>query len=208
MTAISLLIPDDDDESKENLLRRFSDCFRVTVEALVVAAQILAKWQSRGWDITELQAVAGKWLYRLRMIQSGQLLPELAVKLDGQPALLDRFSRLHVDDQRLIIEDRAIPVGTFVNLDGKETWTTLKMLPSELMHPKAAFQRKQVFDTDHIRSVEQQRKWLATQAATSRTPRPDKVGKFNIDRARGGATHRGEFITLAELVDVVKALRK
>ena len=207
MSPIVLRTPDAElaGMSKEELVKAFSDCFRITVEALVRAARIIGQWHENGWDISELQAVAGKWLHRLRLINSGQLLPELAFKLDGQPALLNMFARLHVDDQKKIVDDEPIPVATFTADNQPDT---LMVPPSRLMDPRAAFHRKQVFDKDHIRNLAEQRLWLDAEKKQKRKVKPDKVNKFNLDRERGGAVHRGEFISLAELVEVVKALRK
>jgi hypothetical protein len=191
------------DMSKEDMLQAFSNCFRITEDALVAASAIMEQWKKNGWETEDLERVAGKWLHRLRLIASGQLLPKLAVRFDGQPSMLDRFARLPVDDQRLIVNDEPIEVLTYA--PGGDA--TKRMLPpSTIMADRLLF--KQVFDKDRIRTDRQQAAWLDGERRKSHKAKPDKVGHFNLDRVRAGVTHRGEFIPLHELVAAVKALRQ
>lgn len=206
MTALALVGHDDDGKSlkemdRKELLECLSKFFGVTVYGLTMAADVVGEWKSRGWEFDdEFQGVVGAWLNRLRLIHSKRLLPELAVRFYGQPSVLDKFSRYDVDDQRLIANET--PIKVLSATDG----TNRAMMPFNILRfPDIA---KQVFDKDHIRDLPEQAAYLEKEKRKVNKPRPDRVGKFSIDRARGGVTHRGEFLSLAELVAAVKELRK
>jgi hypothetical protein len=208
MTATNLALIQPDarplaDLSKEEILQAFGECFGLSLQFLLRSAELYREWCRRGWPTDPLEAIAKAELHKIRLISSGQLDAELALLLSGRPGLLRQLSRFPIDEQRKIAKDEPVEYLT-INERGQRD--VLMVRPSLVFD--ATDQRKQLFDTDRIRTLEQQSLWLDRERKRKATPKPDKVGKFNLDRARGGATHRGEFITLAELLEVVKALRK
>lgn len=208
MTALALRVPDDGDDltamDRAELVRLFSDCFGITVAALVRAAAIQAEWLRRGWELDDLAKVAGKWLHRLRLIHSGQLLPELAFRFYGQPGRLDGFARLPVDDQRRIIDD--VPLPVVVKVEGNAVTDVRTVPPSALVLAPGQF--KQVFALDHIRDQREQVLWLEDQQRKAQRAGPARAGELTIDYVQQGAKCGNRFIPLCDLLTAVRELKK
>ena len=213
MSAIAIRTPDPDDDLTpeqrqariEELKERLVGALAVTAQKFVEVGEILRELDDLGADTSDLKMW---WIHYVRKVAYGQLLPGLVVRYFGNRKLLGIAASLPLHEQRLLASGEGVklltysPDGQLALPDGKPN--NLMVQPLDMTKD----QLRQAFASDHIRSLEEQAAWLADKRTKAKGPKPEKVGKFNVDRARGGATHRGEFITLDELLAVVRELRQ
>lgn len=207
MSALSVIRHDDSEPDLKAMtapeLREALDrALGFTANGLLTSARILQELESRGEDVPKIHmAIRNK----LRSIAAGQMLPEVLIRFAGKPALQNRVARLPVTEQQRIIDGEPVRLMEYA-LSGEPTWT---MQDPTTLEPE---QMQQVFAADHIRSDAEQRNWLAARRAKTVAPRTPRVEdgdvSLNVDRERGGVTHRGQFIPQHLLAAALKALKK
>jgi hypothetical protein len=123
------------------------DSLRVTAERLLYLAAIVQELEIRGENLSGMRIGMMRWL---RLIASGQLLPEVVVRYSGKQKLLERIATLPAAEQRRLIDDPTIVIlaaGQPRSID-------------PLAIPYKAID--QVFADDHIRDEEEQEIWLGS----------------------------------------------
>lgn len=146
----------------------------------------------------DLSDIRNGWMAQIRKVVAKKLLPDVLQRF-GTSVLTSAISRLpHVDQQRLAEGERVL----FVEEDAHGNKTHRKISPDELLPEQV----KQVFAADHIRNEREQELWLANEREKGRRKGPNKVGSMKIDRELQGITHKGEFISKADLLAAIRAL--
>lgn len=144
-----------------------------------------------------------RFVDQLRLIACGMLLPQLVYRFHSKPELLVETSGLPLPDQERLANGDRVPT-VVIGPDGRQ---------DEKRRDPLSFNRdeiRQVFARDHIRDLSEQSAWIdRDRMRVARLVVPERIGKIRIDKERGVATFpkKGDY-TLAELVQVVKALQK
>lgn len=170
----------------------FAKAMIVTVGGVIRLAAIVRVLEDRGEDVSDIQ-----FGHMLRRVACGQVLPELVVKLQWQPRLLNKVAMLPIADQRTVAEDRPIKVATVEN--GARTHRMVRLMQ---MSPDEV---RRVFAKDHIRDVGEQVSMMESEAATERHVNRPPV---TIDPRRKGIVVTGEkvFISFKELTSHLASL--
>lgn len=180
-------------ELREELLNGL----RVTASCLSRLAMVVKELEGRGDDLSDLKIAM---LTYLRLIASGQLLPEAVVRFVQSPRLMAIVASLTIKDQRALSEGKPVPLVVY----GPTGDTTHRMVdPLNLVTPQIA----QVFARGKIRT-EAEQLVILDQRRTEAKRKPAKVGQLRLDRERGGVTVGKRFIPLIDLVAAVQELRK
>lgn len=182
----------------EQLDAELSRCLRVTAEDMKRLAGILREKENRGHDISAFRMCP---IHSLRLIASGQLLPEILVAFIGQPSLVRAIGSLPISDQERIARGEPLKLVVF----GSGGQTDTRMVAPRLLGSKEI---KQLFDRDHIRDEAEQAMYLDRQRQKQIRKAPDRVGVMRIDKERGGVTVGNHFISEGDLASALKALRK
>lgn len=131
------------------LREELAKAFRVTVEQIVRMAAIIRLLEDRGENLDDIKS---SMLGNLRRVAYGQILPDVMVRFQSVPLLLNRVSMLPIPDQQRLLSDEPIKVMILEN--GKTDHRLvrpLKMSKSEI---------QQVFAGEHLRDDGEQVSWL------------------------------------------------
>lgn len=156
MSKNDLLIPsfsdaDLDEFPMGKLIELVNQCRLMTASLVRLCARVVASAERRGEDVGQF-GLSPTVLHNLRLVSCGSLLPEAFARFEGT-AVLNRVRALPTtDQQRLSGEDCGVDVFEYQN--GEPTHRRIP--PLEL----SRLQTQQVFGTDGIRSLPQQRTWL------------------------------------------------
>jgi hypothetical protein len=157
-----------------DLLERLKGVMAATAEMLIEAAAIVRVLEDRGEDLEDV--IKPRRLNLLRRIGQGSLMPEIVISNMSEPALVNKFARLTVDDQKKLVADEPVAV-LVLNALGESDKRMVR--PSELTKEE----HQQIFDYDHIRTLAEQRTWLRQQEQTAATREP-KDGRFDVYRGK------------------------
>jgi hypothetical protein len=169
--------PNPDDLSRwtdEELWKAFLTAMGLTAASLAAAAMMLPEIQKRGLDLSRIPR---GYLDYLRLIRSGQVLPDAVERFASLPSLVKAIAQLPHDDQRRLASGEPVKLLVFGD-DGKRTHrmvNPLDMLPEQI---------KQVFDKGRIRDEAAQALVLDAENARRRQPKPEVVGQARIDKER------------------------
>lgn len=170
------------------LREELAKSLRITVEQLVRMAAIVRLLQDRGDELVDIRLSI---LNYLRKIAYGQILPELVVKFQSAPLLLNRASQLPLPDQKKLIGDAPVKLVIFEN--GR---TDHRLLDPLKMN---AVEIRQVFARDHIRDDAEQVSYLRSKP----TPVHRHASEVVVDGKRKGIVVSGDnvFISRSDLVN-------
>jgi hypothetical protein len=143
----------DEYESKdtETLKASLVGLLTITTETVARAAAIIGILESRGEDLTKLKMGLVGYL---RRVACGQVLPEVVAKFIGS-SVLKNVAALPVNDQKMLLETETVELASVS--DGK---IDTRSKPILLLEP---FESRQLFASDHIRTVNEQASWLRSQ---------------------------------------------
>ena len=183
----------------DDLKRELADAIGVTVNALIRAALIVQELERRGVDLSELRL---SLLPTLRLIGSGQLAPEAAVRFLGRPQLMGVVSRLPVADQRSLGD------GAPVALAVRHPDGAIGHRLGDPLHLQRD-QIHQVFGPDRIRPIEEQIVVVEAKRATAAAPRPkpDASRLVQADRRNNCLKVRHTRIPVADFLAAAAELR-
>lgn len=148
--------------SDAELDREFGVTLDATSEHFMRLAVMVRIMEERGRDLSELKN--GMIAY-LRKIAYGQLLPEIMADFGHRPSVLKRLSMLPMPDQAKAYK-QGVEVGVFGNNGGVEH----VKLPISSLNPE---QVKAVFAPDHIRTPEEQIRFMRFQNRIPSEQRPE-----------------------------------
>jgi hypothetical protein len=178
--------------SNDELKRGFNEAISLSIESIARAAFFLREMEKRGMDLSDIEAPIVGWI---RMIAYGRLLAEAFVKLYGNESILRCAAKLRETDQRHIAAGGSISVA-ILRGNAVDSW-----ICKDVANMSAAVSR-QVFDGDHIRSIEEQASYLRSRYAGA----PVEKTFVRLDRRRVGVSVSGLFIPLADLKSYVQEL--
>lgn len=169
-----------------DLEKMFAECLRMSAENVLFAGRCVLELEKRGRNVSGL--CGRNFIKYLRLIGSGTFEPEIAVRYAGSWELLDTLAALPMDQQRRIIEDSKISVAI---ADKDETYDLVEL-------PRRFF--GQVFGGSHIRTPEEQRKWLALAIESKRTEKPSRILKSRPDYRTGGIKVGNATVAKADVI--------
>lgn len=181
--------------TSENLRAELAKSMRITAEHLVRMAAIVRVLEERGEDMSDLSF---GMLRHLRRIAYGQMMPEVVVRFQDQPLLMDRVSLLPLPDQTRLLAGENVRLVTVQ--DGKMDH---RLVPLEAMTRDDIWQ---AFGKSGLRSDSEQIAVLRSRA--ERAPKRSKSQAVIVDMKRGGIMVDGLFISKADLIMYVQRLRK
>ncbi len=168
------------------------------IELLRQRAQLIYHFHKEGWDIHALGN--GHSYYYLR-IAYGQMLPELFTAI-GDPALLDRASKLTIPDQQRVVDNERVPVLLNFKDDGQPYFQEMNL---QSLAPKNA---AVVFHGGKICTEDEQ---IAYMRSKTKSATNQKVGKLSADPKRRGAICKINNVTiffpLAQLEAAINTIR-
>jgi hypothetical protein len=158
----------------EELRSELGRHLEVTASHLVRLARIVAELESRGEDLSDLRlGIVGY----LRRIASGQLLPELVVRYQGYPLLLQRAAQLPLADQRRLADGEGVTLAVPRAEGG---YTNRRFDPLHLTRDQIAL----VFGANGLRSEPEQIAVLESRASRPARVSPQATaGRVTADRA-------------------------
>jgi hypothetical protein len=174
-------------------------CLEVSSRNLLELAVCVAKLEERGEDLSGIRGLG--LVHHLRRIACGQLLPEVVAKFAGSPTLIARIGSLPIPDQERIIAGEFLLLAVYAT-DGSITNRSVDPLLMD------AWEIRQVFARDHIRSQSEQALILERRRAETKGRRPKQIGVMHMDYERGGVTVGRKFIPQADLVSALQALKR
>lgn len=178
-------------KSKRELRKLLLDLLGFTVNHVILMAAAVRRLDELGDDLSDVQIAL---LPQIRRLAYGQIVPELLVRLQGNPTLITRASGLPLPDQRRIAEGQPIKV--------LEAGGDHRMIPP-LQLTRAEV--RQVFAGDHLRDDAEQAAWLRQEKQrVPRTKRPDN--EVYLDRKRGGIIVADRFISATDLAHYLAEL--
>ena len=185
--------------SKEQLRAELIRLLGVAASDLMRMGKVVCLLDKMGEDLHGLKIGL---VSHLRRIGQGQMLPEVVVMFAGSDAMIRRVGSLPLSDQKKLVEGGTVEllVG-----DGKGGHTYLAADPMEL----TGEQIDQVFAKDHLRNRGEQKLILELKKTVKERKRPTRIGIMEADRERRGAVvkgKRGDFIPLADLKELIKAI--
>lgn len=189
--------------SVADLKQNLADCLRVTAADMLKLALIVHVLEAKGEN---LDAMKMSLLYSLRKVACGQVLPEVLVRFGGNDRLLRLVANLPIQDQHKLARGEPLPLLVFTPNGANTTRMVNPLIIS-------TNEREQLFDTDHIRNEAEQALYLDRKRQDEirkqkRQKNTEIVGKFRVDRERGGAVAGRVFYATAELEAVVRALKR
>lgn len=186
------------DASTDVLKRELVESLGLTARGLLRCACIVHVLEERGEDLTAMQIGIINFL---RKIACGQLLPEVVVRFAGNTVLLKRIENLPIADQRRLATGS--PVALLVL--GTDGGRTIRQADPLKM---TAQQVKQAFAGDHIRDEGEQALLLDDRREQASRPLSSMVGPLRLDPDRDGATCGRTFVSLANLEEAVRQLKR
>lgn len=184
--------------SEDELMDVIREGLQVSAYGLVRTAMAIKELESRGKDLSGFKI---SFLPFLRLVASGQLMVEVLVQFIEQPGIVRILSRLPLPDQKRIADGESIKLVVY----GKDGGFTSRMFPVKTMDLR---QVRQCIGYDKIRTETEQIALLESQKTRARQkPKREVLGKFILDRERGGLIHRREFLTEQEIKAALSALR-
>jgi hypothetical protein len=183
--------------STQELKDAFLESMRVAGTHLIRMAAIVRLLEKRGEDLSDLRYGL---LGYIRKIACGQLLPEVVVKFQGAPLLLNRISSLPIPDQEKVVKTETFRVVRILNGD-----IDVRTVPPMLLSRDEV---AQVFAADHIRDeIEQQVYLRARETKPLRRRRAQEVRNASsgpvevvLDKRRKGLIINGVFFSRADLM--------
>ncbi len=169
-------------------------------ERLLLMGKAVLAWKLKGRDLAEL-GLNGMTHWLLE-IGSDRIYYGLVARFVRNKEMIIKLSRLPYADQKHIADGGTVALLVMA----KEVPTEINSSPADLQPD----QFKQVFGTDHIRPIAEQRLWIEQQKARAKKPVPDSVGHFSIDAERCLAIfngRRGDAMDLSTAEALVRALK-
>lgn len=180
--------------SVDELLNKLKSGIERTVEIVREMAGVVRELESRGVDLEELKLFG---INHLRRVAYGQSLPEVFVRFQGAPMLLQRISSLPIPDQKRLAEGGTVTVLHDVNgnVDHRE------MDPLQLSRDEIV----RVFGPGEIRPLAQQRSALHEKQQRQRLSSKDEQGVI-VNHKLGGIEVNGKFLSRAEILQYLARL--
>lgn len=184
----------------DELRAELSRGLQITANTLTRLAAIVAELERRGEDLSHLRfALIG----HLRRIAAGQVIPELVVRFQGTPRLLQRLVLLPITDQKRLASGELVQLA----VRGQGGTVTHRMVDPMTLNGE---QMRQVFADDHIRDYAEQAPIVeAKQPIAIEGPpakRPTRAANIRADQKRGGLVIGRTFVTKADVLDALLAL--
>lgn len=178
-------------EDVSELRKDFVRSLSVTVEQIIRMAALVRRLDELGDDLSDLEI---SLLPKIRKVAYGQVIPELLVRLQGRPSLLNRAAGLPLPDQRRIAEGEPLRV---MEMGGDH-----RMIPPLKL---TATEISQLFRADSIRDDAEQMSWLRERRATQQS-RGDPAPEIYVDKKRGGLVVGERFIAASDLAHYLSQL--
>lgn len=167
-----------------------------TAKHLLRLATIVKVLEERGEDLSDIKA--GMFIPFLRRVAYGQLMPEIMIRFNGAPAMVQRISSLPLPDQKRLAAGE--PVRLMVRADDGRL--DHRMVDPANMTRDQFFQ---VFAHDRIRTEQEQVLILEQRRERpSRALSPER--RVKADRERRGIMVGRSFATQAETLDALAEL--
>lgn len=168
------------------LREQLAASLQLTAAHIVRLAAIVRLLEDRGEDLSDIRISILGWV---RRVAHGQLLPEIMVRFQGSPLLLNRIANLPLPDQRRITDGEPLKIACMEDgTVGHRLVDPLRMSMGEI---------SLVFAKDHIRDETEQLAWMRSRAVKPGRRRE----RVELDYSRGGIVVSGKsvFLSIAEL---------
>lgn len=183
----------------DELQRQLHEALRLTVEQVTKMAAIIRVLHERGFDLSELKLGLVK---HLQKIAYGRLLPELFVRYQEYPLLVQRLEALGPDDQQRLIEAGEVELAQSEDADEDEPIRK----PLDRLGQKEIWQ---VFADGEVRSLAKQREVIRARNSRKRAQAKGKGEEgVKIDTSRGGIEVNGVFLSRRDLTNYLLELEQ
>lgn len=146
------------DLTQEQFIERIKTTLGDIANAFISLAGLIAQYEEKGFDMDLLRREI-PISYFLRLVSTGQLCANAFRRLMTKPNLLRKVARLPLPDQEKIAGGEALEVAEII-----EGNFEIRKLAVEQLTPK---QISQVFETESIRTIAQQRTWIEEKRQSS-----------------------------------------
>jgi hypothetical protein len=188
---LNYTIPEIENLPVDRLEELLSEGLRLSSDVLLRMGKVVVVLESRGKNLDHLKL---DLLPIMRKIGAGLLHPEIVVRYSGieRGKLLDRLERLPMQEQQRIVNDPEVTL-LFENNDAT------KQPISEI----TARWYEQLFAPDHVRTVEEQRRWKRMQIKHKRDRKNVPIRTYRVKIEKDGTVKMGNS---AASVDEVRAV--